>query len=734
LQTPVTAQAKLLIDHRNLLKLFVPGTVSAKSAMPSRLISRRLFKSVAYASAATATGGALVLAYNSRNAVDTDIFAPRSPLRNEKGVIIPPRFPSVKTRDQQVADLRRHGVTANPSPSSEDIYDLLVIGGGATGTGIALDAATRGLKVALVERDDFSSGTSSKSTKLVHGGVRYLEKAVWNLDYNQYELVKGALRERKNFLYTAPHLSSWLPVMLPLQKWWQAPYFWAGTKFYDFLAGSEGIKSSYFLTRSKAIDAFPMLKKESVVGALVYYDGQHNDSRMNISLAMTAALYGATMVNHLEVTGLEKDANGKLCGARVRDLIADRNSQENADEFVVRAKGIVNATGPFCDAITHMDEPKKKEIVAPSLGVHVMLPGYLSPQNMGLLDPSTSDGRVMFFLPWQGSIIAGTTDTPCSVTRNPVAKEEDIDWILNEIRGYLTPDLNLQRSDILAAWSGIRPLVRDPNSKNTESLVRSHLVTVSDSGLLTCAGGKWTTYRQMAQDAVDKAIEVFKLKSSPVTQVPNISGLNGANDAATLDGSCQTDRIRLIGAHGWSSTLFVDLIRHFGVEADIAKHLAASYGDRAWAVLEHAENDTAETARLAPRYPFIDAEVRYAVHQEYAQTAIDLLARRTRLSFLDVQAALRALPKVIDLMGDELKWSKQRRESEWTDSVRFLASMGLPEAMLAITRDEVQSLPESRISRHLSTAVSSKTETTETLPNTLDLPVDMGATEGPLGH
>lgn len=187
------------------------------------------------------------------------------------------------------------------------MYDLLVIGGGATGTGIALDAATRGLKVALVERDDFSSSTSSKSTKLVHGGVRYLEKAVWNLDYNQYKLVKEALRERRFFLDTAPHLSSWLPIMLPLQKWWEAPYFWAGTKFYDFLAGSEGIEGSYFLTRSKAINAFPMLKKDHLFGALVYYDGQHNDSRMNISLAMTAALYGATVVNHLEVTALEKD-------------------------------------------------------------------------------------------------------------------------------------------------------------------------------------------------------------------------------------------------------------------------------------------------------------------------------------------------------------------------------------------------------------------------------------------
>jgi glycerol-3-phosphate dehydrogenase len=425
--------------------------------MVARFIPRRVLKSFTYASAVVATGGAaLYISYRPHDVPGPDTFAVTPPRRNEKGVIIPPRFPSVKTRAEQIADLKRNATTSSSSSSSpENVYDLLVIGGGATGTGIALDAATRGLKVALVERDDFSSGTSSKSTKLVHGGVRYLEKAVWNLDYSQYKLVKEALRERKSFLYTAPHLSSWLPIMLPLQKWWQAPYFWAGTKFYDFLAGSEGIESSYFLNRSKALGAFPMLKKENLFGALVYYDGQHNDSRMNISLAMTASLYGATVVNHLEVTSLEKDANGKLCGARVRDLIPKLNGNGgDGDEFVVRAKGVINATGPFADAILQMDEPEKRELVAPSLGVHVVLPGYLSPQNMGLIDPSTSDGRVIFFLPWQGNTIAGTTDAPCKITKNPIAGEEDINWILNEIRGYLTPDINIQRSDILAAWSG----------------------------------------------------------------------------------------------------------------------------------------------------------------------------------------------------------------------------------------------------------------------------------------
>jgi glycerol-3-phosphate dehydrogenase len=545
------------------------------------------------------------------------------------------------------------GASAAVPQYEDDVYDLLIIGAGATGAGIALDAATRGLKVAVVERDDFSSGTSSKSTKLVHGGVRYLEKAVWELDYNQYALVKEALRERKYFLDTAPHLSSWLPIMLPLDKWWKAPYYWAGTKAYDFLAGSEGIESSYFLTKSKALDAFPMLKKTNLVGALVYYDGAHNDSRMNVSLAMTAALYGATVVNHVEVTRLEKDADGKLCAAYAKDLVDEKNGKKTS-EFRIRAKGIINATGPFTDAIRKMDDENVKEIVAPSSGVHVVLPGYYSPQKMGLIDPKTSDGRVIFFLPWQGNTIAGTTDAPTKISYNPVAGEEEINWILSEIRHYLSPDINVRRGDVLAAWSGIRPLVKDPNAKNTESLVRNHLINVSPSGLLTCAGGKWTTYRQMAEEAVDEAVKQFGLQTKRVTNVPDVSGTEMVDDGARLDGSCQTHQVKLVGAHGFSKTLFINLIQHFGVETDVAKHLTESYGDRAWTVAALSspteQRFPVRGERISPLYPFIDGEVRYAVRHEYAQ------------------AALEALPKVIDIMAVELKWDSKRKDVEWRDS------------------------------------------------------------------
>ena len=474
--------------------------------------SRPLLRRLLVPGAVAVTGTALlVYSYRPRTILGSSSAAVPPPTYGPDGSFTMPKFPRVKSRMEQLADLRR---SSDAVAGAE--YDMLVIGAGATGAGVALDAATRGLRVAVVERDDFSSGTSSKSTKLVHGGVRYLEKAVWNLDYSQYQLVREALKERKYFLQTAPHLSMWLPIMLPLDKWWKAPYYWAGTKFYDFLAASEGIESSYFLTRSKALEAFPMLKQTDLVGALVYYDGAHNDSRMNVSIAVTAALYGATVANHTEVTSLIKDDSGRLCGATVKDCVAERDGKP-AEDITIRAKCIVNCTGPFTDSIRKMDDQKCKEIVAPSSGVHVILPGYYSPAKMGLIDPSTSDGRVIFFLPWQGNTIAGTTDSPCAISPNPLPDEESIKWILGEISRYLSPEINVRRGDVLAAWSGIRPLVKDPKAKNTESLVRNHLVDVSPSGLLTCAGGKWTTYRQMAEECVDAAVQEFSLRPGPVT-------------------------------------------------------------------------------------------------------------------------------------------------------------------------------------------------------------------------
>lgn len=339
----------------------------------------------------------------------------------KNGLIKRPRNP-LPTRAEHMKSLKN------------DTFDVLVIGGGATGVGCALDSVSRGLKTAMVERNDFSCGTTSRSTKLIHGGVRYLQKAIMRLDYEQYSMVKEALHERANLLDIAPHLSYPLPIMLPVYTWWQIPYFWAGIKVYDIVSGDECLKSSYYLNKERALELFPMLKSDKLKGAIVYYDGSHNDSRMCLSIALTAARMGASVANHAMVTDLVKDDDGKVTGAKVRDI--------SGEEFVIKAKCVINATGPFTDAVRKMDNPSAKDIVCPSKGVHIVLPNYYSPSHMGLLDPATSDGRVIFFLPWQGVTIAGTTDGPCEVSRNPSPSETDIQFILNEIKNYLTPDID----------------------------------------------------------------------------------------------------------------------------------------------------------------------------------------------------------------------------------------------------------------------------------------------------
>ncbi|KAH7102531.1 DAO-domain-containing protein [Auriculariales sp. MPI-PUGE-AT-0066] len=608
----------------------------------SSLLRRRVLP---LSAAAAVAGGAYYWHFSSRPAFPTE---PRAQARRPPPPWTPP------SRAEMLDRLRQS------SKSSGVEFDLLVIGGGATGAGVAVDAAARGLRVALVERDDFSSGTSSKSTKLVHGGVRYLQKAVFELDYEQWKLVKEALYERKIFLQTAPYLSHMLPIMLPLYKYWHVPYYWSGCKLYDFLAGGENMESSYLMSRGKALEAFPMLKGKGLVGAVVYYDGQHNDARMNMALIMTAVQQGAAVANYVEVTKLHKsDDTGKLYGASVKDNLTGQT-------WDIRAKGIINATGAFSDEVLTMDNKDHQPIVAPSNGVHITLPNYYSPRKMGLLDPATSDGRVIYFLPWEGNTIAGTTDSPVSlpVTKDPRPNEEEVRWVLNEVSRYLAPDIRVRRGDVLSAWAGVRPLVRDPNAtgKGTAALVRNHMIHVSPAGLLTIAGGKWTTYRAMAEETVDIAVKTF--------------GLEGQ-----VRSGCVTAKLRLVGSDGWSPNMFIGLIQRYGIETDVAQHLSRNYGDRAWTLLDLAEPTGVRWPlhgiRLSHLYPFIEGEVRYAVRHEYAQTAVDVLARRTRLSFLNAQAALDALPRVIEIMGAELGWSRARRKQEVERTRDFLESMGL---------------------------------------------------------
>uniref|UniRef100_A0A4W5QDQ1 Glycerol-3-phosphate dehydrogenase, mitochondrial n=1 Tax=Hucho hucho TaxID=62062 RepID=A0A4W5QDQ1_9TELE len=511
-------------------------------------------------------------------------------------------------------------------------FDVLVVGGGATGSGCALDAVTRNLKTALVERNDFSSGTSSRSTKLIHGGVRYLQKAIMKLDYEQYMMVKEALHERSNLLDIAPHLSAPLPIMLPVYKWWQLLTFKEIFLLCFYFSSTHSYRLSPFISSPLAT-------------------GQHNDARMNLAIALTAARHGAAIANYTEVVHLLKNTDAgtgkeKVCGARCRDVIT-------GNEFDIRAKCVINATGPFTDSLRKMDDGKNTNICQPSAGVHIVIPGYYSPDNMGLLDPATSDGRVIFFLPWEKMTIAGTTDTPTDITAHPIPREEDINFILNEVRNYLSPDVEVRRGDVLAAWSGIRPLVTDPNSKDTQSICRNHIVNVSDSGLVTIAGGKWTTYRSMAEETLDAAVAAHRLGGGP----------------------SKTVGLVLEGGQDWTPTLYIRLVQDYGLENEVAQHLAATYGGKAFDVAKMARVTGKRWPivgnRLVSEFPYIESEVRYAV-KEYACTAIDVIARRTRLGFLNVQAADEALPRIVDIMGKMLDWSDAKRTEELEAAKKFL--------------------------------------------------------------
>ncbi|MHB1398573.1 MAG: glycerol-3-phosphate dehydrogenase/oxidase [Trichloromonadaceae bacterium] len=514
----------------------------------------------------------------------------------------------------------------------DQIFDLLVIGGGATGCGVALDAASRGLRVALVEQNDFAEGTSSRSTKLVHGGVRYLELAVKQLDRVQYNLVRDGLRERGLLLKNAPHLAHRLALVTPLYSWWQIPYIFAGLKLYDLLAGQAGIGHSRLLSRKQALARFPMLKAQGLKAGVLYYDGQFNDARTALALAMTAAEQGATVVSHVEVRGLRK-ANGQLCGAELLDRLSGAS-------WSIRARGVINATGPFADQVRLLDDPAAPPLLKLSSGIHIVLDKRFAPPDTGLMIPSTEDGRVLFVLPWEGHALVGTTDDAAEISEHPRPQPEEIAYLLRHLGKYF--DIQVSAADVKAVWSGLRPLVLAADAGNTARLARDHFLQASPSGLLTITGGKWTTYREMAEDAVDLAIDHFAL--SPRRD-------------------CQTAAIVLAGGANYDCAGARILAEGFALPPQTAAHLHCTYGDRAAAVAELARSSGKRL--LSDGHPYLEAEVIYAARHEAAGRAIDVLARRLPLALLDRQAALAALPRVIELLAPEFGWDEQRcREEE----------------------------------------------------------------------
>lgn len=511
------------------------------------------------------------------------------------------------------------------------LFDLLVIGGGATGCGIALDAASRGLTVALVEQNDFAEGTSSRSTKLVHGGVRYLELAVKHLDRVQYRLVRDGLRERGLLLKNAPHLAHRLPLVTPLYSWFQIPYIFAGLKLYDLLAGKAGIGHSRLLGRKQALQRFPMLKAKGLKAGVLYYDGQFNDARTALALALTAAEQGATVANHVEVRGLLKQ-DGQVCGAELRDRLS-------GESWSIRARGVINATGPFTDRLRLLDDPAAKPLLRVSSGIHIVLDPRFAPPDTGLMIPATEDGRVLFVLPWEGHALVGTTDEAAEVEEHPRPRAAEVAYLLRHLRHYF--ELQVEEADVKAVWSGLRPLVLADEADNTARLARDHFIQSSASGLLTITGGKWTTYREMAEEAVDLAIQKFSLASP---------------------GRCRTAAIPLAGGGRFDPGGDRTLVTHFNLPPSSALHLHRAYGDRAPAVAELAR--AGNNRLLLAGHPYLEAEVIYAARQEAVGRAIDLLARRLPLALLDRKAAQAALPRVIELLAPELDWDGERCQEE----------------------------------------------------------------------
>eukprot|EP00928_Gymnodinium_smaydae_P027780 TRINITY_DN21370_c0_g3_i1.p1 TRINITY_DN21370_c0_g3~~TRINITY_DN21370_c0_g3_i1.p1 ORF type:complete len:1047 (-),score=161.39 TRINITY_DN21370_c0_g3_i1:115-2847(-) len=569
-------------------------------------------------------------------------------------------------------------------------FDILIIGGGATGVGTALEAMRQGYSVALVERGDFGCGTSSKSSNMIHGGIRYLQAFVNNPEgaTEQMNVVKKGLAEQ-NYMYNcAPYNVRPCPFMVACYTGDDKESYGKLLKKYDELGSDDPFPESSWHTKKETLFRFPQLRQEGLVGSFVYYDGQQDDARMAILIALTAVEGGATVCNYLEVQSLVK-SNGVTRGVRVKDV-----DGKSGDVFNIRAKVVVNATGPFTDAIRKMDGGESvPDIIKPAAGTHVVLPDHFSPDRTGLAILETSDGRAMFYLPWMGQTIVGTTDHLSEIKPLLAPPVSDIEWIIKEVNRYLNPHQTPAKySDVLAAWVGIRPLAQGLQSAtgtkdteaagggagDTKSVPREHAVLVSDSKLVTITGGKWTSYRHMAEDTLKEVIKVGKLKSphrewnehGPTFEQGFVGTKAGANkDYMKLDLAC---------AAPFHSDV-VELRKKWRFSRDISENLVASYGTHAIEVacIARRGEKMGFAARLADGYPWIMAQVIYAVRREYARSVPDVISRRTRLAQVDVLAAYDALPKIVDCMAEELEWDEERVQAEVANAVSFLESCGL---------------------------------------------------------
>ncbi len=479
-------------------------------------------------------------------------------------------------------------------------WDMIVVGGGATGVGVAIDAAARGYTVLLLEQSDFGKGTSSRSTKLAHGGVRYLEQG-------NVSLVMEALKERGLMLQNAPHLVRNLAFVVPNYDWWEAPFYGIGLKLYNLLAGKYGFGPSRILSKEETLERLPTINTGGLRGGVVYYDGQFDDARLLINMVATACEHGAALLNYARVTTLLKDEDGFVNGVVFRDV-------ETGQEFEAAARVVINATGPFADDLRRKADPGVEPMIAPSQGVHLVFDAEFLASDNAIMVPHTSDGRVMFAIPWHGHTVVGTTDTPVAETDiEPVAQEREIEFILGTASLYLAKKPT--REDVRAVFTGIRPLVRAGDARGTAALSRDHTIRIENSGMVTVCGGKWTTYRHMAEDCVNHAATLARLPERP----------------------CPTADLPIHGS-------IPDAARHgrLGIYGSDAPALESLMADRSLA------------EPLDPALPYTGAEIVWSARQEMARTVEDALGRRTRALFLNAPAAMRMAPLVASLMAREL--------------------------------------------------------------------------------
>lgn len=579
----------------------------------------------------------------------------------------------VPSRAQMVQDLKAREA------------DVLVIGGGATGCGVALDATTRGLSVACIDQEDFGSGTSSKSTKLFWGGSRYLIQAAVELlspkffsdprealtkFADSFIMVLSCLHERNWFVEQQQHLARWIPLAVPFDRWllWPNPPFGfypaiigpiSGMfpfffKIYDML-GCFACPGSYVMSPSTGRHVFPQVSGPSgsdVKYFSVFCEAQHNDARTNVAIALTAAMRGASIANYVSADSLIFDKVGKAIGAKCVD-------KTTGEKFTIRAKNIIFAGGAFTDGLRKLGAggDKVNPIVTGAGGTHIVLPSFFCPSNLGYVNMQTSDGRFLFYMPWMGHTLVGTTD--CETNKpelHTAPSEDDIAYIFREMKKYLDPAIVLKRSDVQSAWYGVRPLVSLGEAGDTSAVSRDHYIDQdAKSKVWTIAGGKWTTYREMAQDVLDQMCADRQWDKASHSRDVLLMGEGGVPECS----------------EGWHRHVGTKLMALYNVSHEVAEHLSSAYGTRAFELLKDAGE---EVALLHPKFPIIEAEVRYAVRNEFAQTAVDILARRTRLAFLNVAACDESIPRVCSIMGDELKWDEKRIQREINDCKKSIAT------------------------------------------------------------